>query len=69
MLRGALHENFQVVQVHGLLNEIESAVLHRRNRLFDRAKGGDQDDRDGRVGLFRFAKNLDSRPPGKLQVR
>src|SRR6516165_3904871 len=37
---GPLDEQFQMVEVHRLLNKIESAFLHGRNGFIDGAEGG-----------------------------
>ena len=37
LLRRALHQQFQMIQIHRLLDEIERAFLHRGDGFFHRA--------------------------------
>ncbi len=57
-----------MVQVHRFLNEIERAFLHRRDRVLHRAERGDQNHRNGGIGLLGFAQNVQSGTARHFQV-
>ena len=48
-LAGAVGEQLQLFQIHGLLDVVERAELHRFHGTCDRAVGGQHDHRDHRV--------------------
>ena len=54
LLRRTLHQEIQMLQVHGLLDEVIGAFLHRRDGVFHRAVRRDENDRDGGIGLLGF---------------
>jgi len=58
-----------VFEVHGLLNEVIRAFLHRGDGLFDRTVRRDQDDGNGGIGLFRFAQHVQTGAAGQFEVR
>jgi len=68
LLRRALHQQVQVLQVHRLLNEVIRAFLHRGHGLFDRAVRGDQNDGNRGIGLFCLAQHVQTGTSGQLQV-
>ena len=68
LARRAFDEQLQMFQIDGLLDEIERAVLHRRHGLFDGTKRGDQNHGNGRIGLLRFAQDVQARFSGQLEV-
>src|SRR3989304_4903492 len=57
-----------MVEVHRLLDEIESAIFHGGHRIFDGAESGDENDRDGGVGLFGVPQDVQAGAAGKLEV-
>src|SRR4030095_7312847 len=60
LARGAFDEKFQMVEVNGLLDEIEGAFFHRGNSFLNGAECGKQNDRNRGVGLFRFPQNFET---------
>jgi hypothetical protein len=52
---GAADKQFQMLQVHGLLQKVESAFFHGGDGFVDGTEGGEQQDGDGGVGLLGFA--------------
>ena len=69
LLRGALHQQFQVFEVHWLLDEIERAFLHRGHGFFHRAVRGDQNDGKRGITLACFAQHFQAGIAGKFQIR
>jgi len=69
LLRGALDQQIQVFKVHGLLNEVVCAFLHRGDGLFDRTVRRDQDDGNGGIGVVRFPAARPGRSNGQFEVR
>ncbi len=57
---GALHQQLEMLEVDGLLQEVEGAFLHGGDRFFDGAKRGKDDDRNSGVGGFGFAQNIEA---------
>ena len=68
LLRSALDQQIQMLQIHRLLNEIVGAFLHGGHGFFHRTVGRNQNDGNGRIGLLGFAQHVDSGAAGKLQV-
>ena len=57
---GAFDKKFQMIEIDRFLDEIKRALLHRRDRFFNGAKCGEQNDGDGWVGLFGLAQNVET---------
>ena len=66
LLRRALQKQFQMVQVHRLLNEIERAFLHRRDGFFHRAIRRHQNHGQSGFHLSRFAQHIQTGTAGKF---
>ena len=69
LLRRALHQQLQMVQVHGLLQKIERAIFHGGDSFFHRPIRGQQKYGNRGVGLFRFPQNIQPRCSRHLQIR
>ena len=69
LVRRALEKQLEVIEVHGLLDEIEGALFHRRDSFFHRAVGGDENHGKGGLGSPRFAQHVEAGTAGKFQVR
>jgi hypothetical protein len=65
---GTFNQQFEMVEVHRLLYEIESALFHGGDRFFDRAKGGEKDYGNGGIGLLGFAENFEAGSAGHFKV-
>ncbi len=69
LLFGAtVDKNFEVVEIDGLLDEVEGAFLHGSDGFFDRAVGSDQNDREMCVDLAGLAQHVDAGIAGEFQV-
>ena len=62
-------EQGQMIGIDGLGEEIERALLHRRDRILDAAVGGHHDHRRVGVELLRRAQHAEAIAFGKAQVR
>src|ERR1700686_477089 len=69
LTRGALHQQFQMIEVHRLLQKIEGAFLHGGDRFVDGAEGGEENHGNRRVGLFCLAQDVQPGSPGHFQIR
>ena len=58
----------QLFVVPGLLNKIRRASLHRLYRIFDRAVGGDHDDREPEILQMNFREQIHAIAIGQRQV-
>src|SRR5712664_3082116 len=63
LTRGALHQEFEMVEVDGFLKEIEGAFLHGRDSFFDGAERGQKNHRNGCVGVLGLAQYFETRSP------
>ena len=61
------HAHLELLEVEGLLHEVESAAAHRIDRRLDRAVGGHQDHRAALVASARRFEHLD--PAGARQAQ
>ena len=68
LLGRALDQKIQMLQVHGLLDEIVRAFFHRGHGFFDRAVGRDQNHGNGGIGLLGFAQHVESGAAGQFQI-
>ena len=68
LLRRALQQQFQVIQVHRLLDEIERAFLHRGHGFFHRTVRRHQDHRQRGFDAPRFAQHIQAGTAGKFQI-
>ena len=58
LLRGAIQQQFQVIEIDRFLDEIEGAFFHCGDRFFHRAIRGHQNYRQSRLDLARFAQHI-----------
>ena len=65
---GAVDEKFQVIEIDGFLEKIEGAFFHGGDGFFDGAECGEQNDRNGGVGLLGFAQHVEAGSAGHFQV-
>jgi len=65
---GALDEKLEVIEVHRLLNEVESAFFHGGDGFFYGTESGEKNYRNGGVGLFGFAKDFEAGGAGHFEV-
>src|SRR5215813_8609324 len=57
-----------MVEIDGLLNEIEGAFLHGGDSFIDGAESGEQDYGNGGVGLLGLAQNVEAGSAGHFQI-
>src|SRR5579859_566178 len=56
--RRALNQQFQMVQVHRLLQKVECSFFHRRDRFFDRSKRREKQHGNCRIRQLGFPKHI-----------
>ena len=65
---GAFDEQFQMIEINGLLDKIECAFLHGGNGFFDRTECGEQNDGDRGISLLGFAQHVEAGRAGHFQI-
>ena len=66
LLRSAIEEQFQMIEIDRLLNEIKCTFFHRRHGLFHRPVGRNKNHRQGRLHAASFSKDVQSRTSRQL---
>ena len=69
VLARAVGQELQLLQIHGLLDVVEGTELHRLHRAFDRAVGGQHDDREDGIELADPLQEIDPAHPRQPNVR
>ena len=69
LLSRTLQQQFQVIEIHRLLDEIERAFFHRRDGFFHRSVRRHQNDRQRCFNLAGLTKDIQARTSGQFQVR